>query len=259
MPPMPPPGIAGPAPSLFGLSAIMASVAINSPAIDAAFCRAASALNFLSLLRFVPGTPCEVQRQAVACPRAARKSGTYRSLRSLQVAAQVPSAGTFTLQRVELSSARVPSSTRFSFCARSVRRVFPLIERLKAMQIPSILQGNSPTRLLQGIAIGAVASMVIGFSWGGWMTGGSAIKQLADEQASCAVSGCPHADLRGGNSCRTTTRKRTSQSCKRSLRPGNKVITCRRAAGQRGRGLRPPTTSWPGCVQSSWTTSIAAQ
>ena len=54
------------------------------------------------------------------------------------------------------------------------------------MQVPSILQGESRTRLLQGIAIGAVASMVIGFSWGGWVTGGTAIK-LADEQANSAV------------------------------------------------------------------------
>jgi hypothetical protein len=49
----------------------------------------------------------------------------------------------------------------------------PLIERPKAM-------------LLQGIAIGAIAPMVIGFSWGGWMTGGAAIK-LADERANTAV------------------------------------------------------------------------
>jgi alpha/beta superfamily hydrolase len=34
--------------------------------------------------------------------------------------------------------------------------------------------------------MGAVASMVIGFSWGGWMTGGTAIK-LADDQANTAV------------------------------------------------------------------------
>ncbi|MFZ1151152.1 MAG: hypothetical protein WAR76_15670 [Xanthobacteraceae bacterium] len=54
------------------------------------------------------------------------------------------------------------------------------------MQVPSILVGESRTRLLQGIAIGAVASMVIGFSWGGWMTGGTAIK-LADERANSAV------------------------------------------------------------------------
>jgi hypothetical protein len=54
------------------------------------------------------------------------------------------------------------------------------------MQVPSILRGVSRTRLLQGAAIGAVASMVIGFSWGGWMTGGTAIK-LAGERANNAV------------------------------------------------------------------------
>ena len=54
------------------------------------------------------------------------------------------------------------------------------------MQIPSILQGESRTRLLQGMAIGAVASMVVGFSWGGWVTGGTADK-LAAERANTAV------------------------------------------------------------------------
>jgi hypothetical protein len=62
----------------------------------------------------------------------------------------------------------------------------PLIERPKAMQIPSMLQGESRTRLLQGIAIGVVASMVIGFSWGGWMTGAAAPTLVAD-QANTAV------------------------------------------------------------------------
>jgi len=54
------------------------------------------------------------------------------------------------------------------------------------MQIPSTLQGESRTRLLQGVAIGAIVSMVIGFSWGGWMTAGTAVK-LADERANTAV------------------------------------------------------------------------
>jgi hypothetical protein len=54
------------------------------------------------------------------------------------------------------------------------------------MQVPSILRGESRTRLLQGISIGAVASMVIGFSWGGWVTGGTANK-LAAERADTAV------------------------------------------------------------------------
>jgi hypothetical protein len=54
------------------------------------------------------------------------------------------------------------------------------IEKAKSMQVPSILQRESRTRLLQGIAIGAIATMVIGFYWGGWVTGGTA-KSLASE------------------------------------------------------------------------------
>jgi hypothetical protein len=54
------------------------------------------------------------------------------------------------------------------------------------MQVPSILSGESRTRLLQGIAVGAVASVVIGFSWCGWMTESSANK-LAAERADTAV------------------------------------------------------------------------
>ena len=54
------------------------------------------------------------------------------------------------------------------------------------MQMPSILQGNSLTRLLQGAVAGAVATLVIGFTWGGW-TLGSTAKQMAEKNASAAV------------------------------------------------------------------------
>ena len=54
------------------------------------------------------------------------------------------------------------------------------------MQIPSILQGESLTRLLQGAAAGAVATMVVGFSWGGWSLGSTADK-MAKEQSNLAV------------------------------------------------------------------------
>ena len=53
------------------------------------------------------------------------------------------------------------------------------------MQVPSILQGESLTRLLQGAAGGAVATIVIGFYWSGWTLGSTAEKQVKDaEQAS---------------------------------------------------------------------------
>ena len=54
------------------------------------------------------------------------------------------------------------------------------------MQVPSILKGESLTRLLQGMAVGAVATMAIGFGWGGWVTGGTADKS-ADQRADSAV------------------------------------------------------------------------
>ena len=38
------------------------------------------------------------------------------------------------------------------------------------MQLPSILRGESRKRLLQGIAIGAIAATFVGFYWGGWVT-----------------------------------------------------------------------------------------
>ena len=47
------------------------------------------------------------------------------------------------------------------------------------MQMPSILQGDSRTRLLQGIALGAVAATFAGFVWGGWVTGGTARSMAA--------------------------------------------------------------------------------
>jgi hypothetical protein len=39
------------------------------------------------------------------------------------------------------------------------------------MQVPSMLQGESLKRLLQGAAAGAVATMFVGFYWGGWSLG----------------------------------------------------------------------------------------
>jgi hypothetical protein len=42
------------------------------------------------------------------------------------------------------------------------------------MQLPKLFQGESLTRLAQGAAFGAVATMIIGFNWGGWVLGKTA-------------------------------------------------------------------------------------
>jgi hypothetical protein len=56
------------------------------------------------------------------------------------------------------------------------------------MQIPSALHGESLTRLFQGIAIGAIATIVIGFYWGGWVTGGTAVEMARKGADSAVVS-----------------------------------------------------------------------
>jgi len=54
------------------------------------------------------------------------------------------------------------------------------------MQNLAWYQGESLKRLLQGAAVGVVASLAIGFGWGGWMLGSTA-KTLAASTASSAV------------------------------------------------------------------------
>jgi hypothetical protein len=49
-----------------------------------------------------------------------------------------------------------------------------------------MLQGESPTRLLQGAVAGAVATMFVGFYWGGWSLGSTADK-MAKERSELAV------------------------------------------------------------------------
>jgi hypothetical protein len=52
--------------------------------------------------------------------------------------------------------------------------------------MPSILQGESLTRLVQGAIAGAVATIVVGFYWGGWSLGSTA-DRMAKERAELAV------------------------------------------------------------------------
>ena len=54
------------------------------------------------------------------------------------------------------------------------------------MQLPAILEGPSLTRLLQGAFVGFLATVVIGFSWGGW-TLQSTAKQIAVRDTSAAL------------------------------------------------------------------------
>ena len=56
------------------------------------------------------------------------------------------------------------------------------------MQVPAILRGESRTRLLQGMVAGAIATMVVGFNWGGWVTGGTAKGMAATAETNGRMS-----------------------------------------------------------------------
>ncbi len=54
--------------------------------------------------------------------------------------------------------------------------------------IPSMFQGESRTRLLQGAGFGALATVVLGFGFGGWVLAGTAEQQSADSAQSAVVA-----------------------------------------------------------------------
>jgi hypothetical protein len=56
------------------------------------------------------------------------------------------------------------------------------------MKLPPFLQGDSLTRLLQGIAIGAVGAIIVGFYWGGWMLGSTADKMAMQRTETAVVA-----------------------------------------------------------------------
>ena len=82
--------------------------------------------------------------QATACPRAARKSATYRSPRSPILAALVPSVGTITLQ-IELRSRAGAMNARASeHCRRTAasHRRAKLLSSSATMTVPYYISEN---------------------------------------------------------------------------------------------------------------------
>ena len=56
------------------------------------------------------------------------------------------------------------------------------------MQTPSMFQGESLTRLMQGAATGATAAIIIGFFWGGWSLASTADKMAKDRSELAVVA-----------------------------------------------------------------------
>ena len=47
------------------------------------------------------------------------------------------------------------------------------------MEMPAMFKGESLMRLAQGASVGAIATMIIGFNWGGWVLGKTAENDAA--------------------------------------------------------------------------------
>src|SRR5258708_13292853 len=66
----------------------------------------------------------------------------------------------------------------------------PLTEG-QIMPLPSILQDHSFKRLVQGAAVGAVVTMIIGFNWGGWSIESTAAKRAYEASRRAVVPVLP--------------------------------------------------------------------
>ena len=59
------------------------------------------------------------------------------------------------------------------------------------MKTPSFIspyvEGNSPTRLFQGLAVGIVGTLIVGFSWGGWQLGSTGDENVANASRAATV------------------------------------------------------------------------
>jgi hypothetical protein len=56
------------------------------------------------------------------------------------------------------------------------------------VQMPSMLQGESLTRLLQGAAVGAFATIFVGFFWGGWSLASTSERMARDRSDHAVVA-----------------------------------------------------------------------
>ena len=83
------------------------------------------------------------------------------------------------------------------------------------MQIPEWVKPG-----LQGAAVGAIAISIIGFSWGGWVTGGAAEKMAADharlEVVAALVPICVQQSTQDPQIAETLAELKSASSYKRS-------------------------------------------
>ena len=48
------------------------------------------------------------------------------------------------------------------------------------MQLPAMVRGESGKRLAQGAVLGGIATLIVGFAWGGWTLGSTSSRMALD-------------------------------------------------------------------------------
>jgi len=75
---------------------------------------------------------------------------------------------------------------------RWVEKLRPHIWKYNAMELPKFLapytDGDAPTRLIQGFVVGAIATMIIGFGWGGWDLGSTVDEKVESATRTAMVT-----------------------------------------------------------------------
>jgi hypothetical protein len=101
--------------------------------------------------------------------------------------AQIPALSARTLPGIDTPSQSVRISIGTHAGVRNLARNMSG-KKGKVMQMPSMLQGESLTRLMQGAAVGAVAAIAIGFFWGGWSLASTADRMAKDRSELAVVA-----------------------------------------------------------------------
>jgi hypothetical protein len=87
------------------------------------------------------------------------------------------------------------------------------------MNLPPILQAESRVRLMQGAAVGAIATMAVGFGFAGWTLGGTAEKMAATRTNNALVAAlapiCANKFTQGAGSAASLVALKATDSWKR--------------------------------------------
>lgn len=110
------------------------------------------------------------------------------------------------------------------------------------MQLPLILQRDLRTRLIQGVAVGSVLTMVIGFGFAGWQLQGNAERRAGVRADAAVVAALAPICV---EKFKSATDAKTTLVALNATDSGTATTSSKRAAGRRSPATRSPTAASP--------------